>query len=122
MTIINRRVPNVIVPLEDESTDLLYRDEEQEGHYIVLPIVRSDLQLLLNRSGLIEQINNQLGTLIDEHEEADVSEAENLVVLQRVVSDFQITTSNPVVNFYCDRLLILVTKAIEYNTGVHFFF
>jgi hypothetical protein len=122
MTIINRRVPNVIVPLDDESADLLYRGQELAGRYIALPIGRSDLQLLLSRSGLIEQINNQLGTLIDEYEEGDVSGGEKLEVLQQVVLDYRMTASDPVVNFYCDSVLLLVGKAIEYKTGVHFFF
>ena len=121
MTLINRGLPNFVVPKDDNSWMLIYNGNEMDGSYIVFPIPKSDLRELF-KVRLFDNLNAQFGILIDECEEEEISGIENLQELKSIINQYFEQDQLPIVKYYLEKMLYLVDKAIEYNTVIMFYF
>jgi hypothetical protein len=123
---LNRRIPTIIVPMDVDSLNALYEQREDEGEYLTLAISREDLELLF-RIGFFDDINETIGTLIDEYEEVELSDKH---LIQRLIKWLASYTwlenhtwlENQLCRFYSYKLVILLRKAIKYNVPVFFYF
>ena len=121
MTLINRRIPNVIVPIDENSWTIFYNGNEINGRYIALPIQREDLKKIFE-TGFFNYLNTQFGILIDEYEEDEISGQVKLEELRKIIIQYNMQIINPILKFYFDKLLYLVDKAIKFNTVIMFYF
>lgn len=69
MEMINKRIPSIIIPINEESEELLFRNiNSDKGLYYILPISREDLDIL-QEYNFFEKINYKFNLNIDEYEE-----------------------------------------------------
>lgn len=116
---INRRIPAIIVPLDNSSLSALYEQRDDQGDYFVLPISREDLSILFN-SGFFDKINSQFDLSIDEYEEVELTDLRQISHLKAFLQGNSF--EDPLCNFYARKLTILVIKALKLKTAVLFYF
>lgn len=121
MTLINRRVPNIVVPKDENSWTLLYEGQEMNGEYIVLPIPREDINRIFGIQ-FFDFLNAEFNVLIDEFEEDEISGQERLKKLNGIIRNYKLKVVDPVLKFYFDKLLYMVNKAVEFDTVIMFYF
>lgn len=99
------------------AMDRLDLDECIDGDLIDVYISDEQYNSLV-QSGLIGFVNNLLGVCIDEYEDEKIVGRDALDKVRLLIDMGVDTSSNGAVN----GLLSQVNKAIEYNTGVFFYF
>jgi len=118
---LNRRLPNIIVPKDDDSLMALYENNDVEGDYIIFPIGRDDLDAIF-KSGFFNKINEQVGVIIAPNEEADITEPPEIGNLLSILTEFKTNQEDPLLKYYFDCFDTLFNKAVELSTGVFFYF
>lgn len=123
---INRRLPNIIVPKDEKSIQiismLLYNTNEYDAEYDILPIDKQDLKEFF-KIGFFRDVNAALDLMISENEEDEIIGIEKLKKFKEIVSIFQAQSDKPIfLNYYFDKIQILSDSAIHYNTGLYFQF
>jgi hypothetical protein len=108
--IINRRLSNVIVPMDAQSMDNLTVNSD-DGIYGYISLSREDVTRLI-RSGLFDFLNKSLQLDIDEWEEEDVTDQQKLLLLHEKISDFYylFRPTDSVVVFYIKHFQSLVKR------------
>ena len=118
---INKRVPNIIVPKDENSKIMLYENRDQDGDYIIFPICRDDLMELF-KSGLFDKINSKVGSLIDFREEEDISDMSKIENCRLVLVGLILLESDPLLKYNINIIYNLFEEAIKFKTGIFFFF
>lgn len=118
---LNRRLPNIIVPLNEASLNFAYGDEfELSEEYEYLPIERKEVSIF--SMGIIsELILKTLGLEIDDHEMFFSTDYEDL---QNLIEELKLNKEkiHPLYEDYADALSKLSSLAIKHKTGIFFRF
>jgi len=107
----------ISVPLNALAMQRLDMDEAQPGDLAEL-ILTNDQYADLSNSGVIEKINQTLGTLIDEYEDESIKGRKNLATTLAFFSDAFNSSHLEVFN----DIVKLNKIAIEKETGIFFYF
>ena len=121
INIINRSIVNIIIPKDKRSIDLLYQNDIVDGNYIVFSFNRTDFDKII-KTGIFELINNQLNVIIDSYEEDEIIGEEKIKALKKIFQDFIVNLTDPSLIYYFNVFCILSSKALDYGTGVFFYF
>lgn len=107
----------ISVPLNALAMQRLDMDEAQPGDLAEL-ILTNDQYADLSKSGVIEKINQTLGTLIDEYEDESIQGQKNLETSLEFFTDAFNSSHLEVFN----DIVKLNKIAIEKETGLFFYF
>jgi len=119
---INKRIPYMIVPCDQDQNSLmdLYFEEENKKNHLFFHISREDLEKLFTND-FFEPIALCLDTeMVDEYEEFGTDDMKKI---EKILHDYEkIKFKNIICEFYIDRLLLFLNKALELKTGIYFYF
>ncbi|MCU5775828.1 hypothetical protein N5923_17700 [Erwiniaceae bacterium BAC15a-03b] len=108
----------IIVPVSTDAMSRLDLERTIEGDLIEAILDSESFDEMCHR-GIFERLNGALDINIDDYEDERITEAANLRVAREIISleAEGLGEDNNIV-----QLLTMVDKAIEYDTGVFFFF
>lgn len=110
---LNRRIPNIIIPLDKESEEMLFRNiDDEKGLYYVLPISREDLGVLQEQD-FFKQINDKYNLNIDEFEEEYLDIESQKKILNYLESEY--VNDNSICQFYKKKLIMFIKLSLEMN-------
>jgi hypothetical protein len=117
-TAIDLKKPCIVVPLDDSSTEKLYRGEFNDLECEYFSLSRDELYEIF-ATGFFDHLNNKYGLLISDYEQEDVTDKEKLeTILKEDMKKFKALKH---LSFWND-LEKCTTKAIEKGTGIFFLF
>lgn len=119
MKMINRRLPNIVIPLNKESEEMLFRNiDDRKGIYYTLPISREDLSVLQEQC-FFEKLNDMFNLNIDEFEEEYLDKETQKKVLKYL--EFVYMSDNYICQFYKDKLILFIKLSLEMKRGLFIF-
>lgn len=119
MEMINRRVPNIIIPLDKKSEELLFRNEDSmSGLYYTLPICREDLDLL-QKEDFFEKINTKFNLNIDEYEEEYIEISKQKKILTYLENEY--TSDDYICDFYRKKIILFINISLKLNKPIFIF-
>ncbi len=118
---LNTRLPTILVPKNEEGLKKLcegYRGDDE--NYFTFSFSRVDLENIFI-TDFFTLINEQFSLEIDEYEEVIIWDS-NLI---KSILNYLLLVSKDDDNvflFYLDKIILCFKKAIEFNSGIAFFF
>lgn len=108
----------IAVPVNPEAMNRLDYDQCQEGDLVEVIFEEHDYNELWD-SGIIEILNNQLGKNIDDYEDENITDLDELRQCKVIIGErINIVPSSIIL----EKLNSQVNLAIDYKTGVFFYF
>ena len=104
----------ITVPINKEAMIRLDYDQNIEGDLVEI-IVTDEEVLSLWRRGLFAELNSQLDILIDDYEWEEVTDYRKLLKMKEIL-----IANNT--DYLTEKILHLIELAIDYKTGIFFFF
>lgn len=118
MEMINRRLPNIIIPLNIESEEMLFRNiNDERGLYYVLPISREDLSTL-QQQDFFEEINKRFNLNIDEYEEEYLNATIQKKVL--IYLKYEYSSNDFMCEYYRNKLILFINLSLKMNRSIFF--
>ena len=127
---INRSVPSVIVPLDNEGWISILGLKEDEREYLVFPIPKEHLTILF-RNDFFESINSALNCWIDAHEEEEFNDP---VQINQLIQYLEGDSFSSFIRergtelekkravYYRDKICLMAKKALRLQTPILFYF
>ncbi|MCE0829017.1 hypothetical protein LVQ78_23835 [Buttiauxella sp. A2-C2_NF] len=107
----------ISVPISADAMKRLDFDECVNGDLIEVLLSEEEYNSLWN-TGVINKINSALHINIDDYEDEELLGSTNLLQAKGIIESELSSCMNEIL----EKLLLQVNKAIEYNTGVFFYF
>jgi len=111
---------SIIVPISNAAQTLLDVDQADSSDLCEETLTQDEFLALWN-SGLLNEINDQCNTWIDEYEDASICAPENLNKLLTLLEAEMLKQKLPQ-NSGIDKLLSMAKRAKEHKTGIYFYF
>ncbi|WP_165091243.1 hypothetical protein [Neisseria yangbaofengii] len=111
-------IPCIVVPLNSLAFHALNYNEANPSDLIAINLTRNQVHELFNKN-FFQQINSLLDIDIDDFEDEEIIDIEKLIIFKEFISNWIDEHSKD--NIY-EKILDLVSIAIEKETGVFFFF
>ncbi|HDL8284409.1 TPA: hypothetical protein PXQ99_001166 [Yersinia enterocolitica] len=107
---------SITVPVSTEAMNRLDFDECVEGDLIEMNLDEPEFERIWN-SGVFDKLNDSLGVNIDIYEDESLIGVDTLVKAKNMLEKSFDHSDHSI-----KQLLSMINKAIEYKTGIFFFF
>lgn len=107
----------ISVPVDINAMQRLDFNNNVDGDLVELQLDKNSYDSLL-RTNIIDQLNCNLGINIDDFEDEKIDDIDSLILARTIVENLMKTDKSDILA----KLLIQVNNAINYKTGLFFYF